>query len=133
MTEKTEKNTPAKAKTPAVKPATVVRKSVTAKPVLAKPVKPEIKKKKTKNTDDKARDKVIRASFTMPQSDYEKIVELKQLCLKAGVQVKKSELVRVGLHALSVLSAAQLKKAVAQIAPIKAGRPKKSKDALLSD
>jgi hypothetical protein len=60
----------------------------------------------------------------MPRSDYAKIGELKQLCLKSGMHVKKSELLRAGLHALGKLSAAQLKLAVAGLEKIKTGRPK---------
>ncbi|MEJ1958669.1 MAG: hypothetical protein WDM70_03790 [Nitrosomonadales bacterium] len=48
----------------------------------------------------------------MPQNDYAKIAELKQVCQKAGLQVKKSELLRAGLHALSNLSAAKLKQTI---------------------
>jgi hypothetical protein len=62
----------------------------------------------------------------MPQNDYSKLEELKLVCLKAGIQVKKSELLRAGLHVLGKLSAAQLKKSVIQIEQIKTGRPKKS-------
>src|ERR1039457_3231814 len=104
MAEKTAKIIPAQVKTPDVKPAAAVRKSATENPIAPKAAKPEKKKRKQEKP---AGDKVIRASFTMPQSDYAKTAELKQRCLKAGVQVKKSELVRVGLHALSKLSVVQ--------------------------
>ena len=67
---------------------------------------------------------MVRDSFSMPRSDYAKIGELKQLCLKSGMQVKKSELLRAGLHALCKLSAAQLKLAVSGLEKIKTGRPK---------
>ena len=70
--------------------------------------------------------KVVRDSFTMPQSDYSKLSELKLVCWKAGLQVKKSELLRAGLLVLSQLSTAQLKKTIAQIEQIKTGRPKMS-------
>jgi len=131
MTETMKKIPSTKRKTSAVKPAAIARKPAVAKPVAAKAVaaaKPENKIKKSGKADGKAGDKVIRASFTMPQSDYAKIVELKQACLKEGIQVKKSELIRVGLHALCKLSSAQLKKEIAQIARIKVGRPKKNKN-----
>jgi hypothetical protein len=61
----------------------------------------------------------------MPQSDYAKIAELKQLCLKNGVRVKKSELLRAGLHLLLELNVTQLKQALSGIEKIKTGRPKK--------
>ena len=83
----------------------------------------EKKSKKAKNNGGKV--KVVRDSFTMPQGDYAKIGELKQLCLKDGMQVKKSELLRAGLQALSKLSAAQLKTALSALEKIDTGRPKK--------
>jgi len=69
--------------------------------------------------------KMIRDSFNMPKSDYDKIAELKQKCLAAGVHVKKSELLRVGLTQLSMLSIAALLRSVNQIERIKTGRPAK--------
>lgn len=104
-------------------------RSVTVKPAATKldPAKAGKKHKKTiKTNGDKA--KVIRDSFTMPQNDYAKIGELKQACLKAGMHVKKSELLRAGLHALGKLSVPQLKQAIARMEQIKTGRPKKGVD-----
>jgi len=120
------KSIPGKPKAVTAK-TTVARKPDASRPVAAKPAstattaKPEKKNKKLKS----AKVKVVRDSFTMPQNDYAKIGELKQVCLKAGLQVKKSELLRAGLHALSKLSATQLKLAIAQIEQVKTGRPKK--------
>lgn len=79
--------------------------------------------KKVKKNSKKV--KVIRDSFTMPESDYSKIADLKQLCLKGGIQVKKSELLRAGLHALGKLTAAQLKTTMNSLEKIKTGRPEK--------
>lgn len=70
--------------------------------------------------------KVVRDSFTMPQSDYAMIAAFKEVFLKNGMHVKKSEVLRAGLHALDNLSAAQLKKTFAALESIKTGRPKKS-------
>ncbi len=109
---------------------TAPRKAITAKPVRktvarsAAADKPEKKHKKEKKTDSKV--KVVRDSFTMPQTDYALIAEIKQKALKAGLHVKKSELLRAGLRALDKLGAAQLKRAVASLEKIKTGRPKKS-------
>ena len=102
---------------------TVARKAPSA--ALAKTGR---KVAKPAKTEDKTADKkkVIRDSFTMPQDDYAKIAALKQICLKAGVHAKKSELLRAGLHTLAGLSSAQLKQALARLQPIKAGRPKKA-------
>lgn len=113
-----------KNKVASIKPTTA-RKSTSAKPT---PGKDEEKHRKARKTNGKpsAKVKVVRDSFTMPQSDYAKITALKQVCLKAGLHVKKSELLRAGLHALSKLGTAQLKRAIAQLEQIRTGRPKKT-------
>ena len=104
---------------PAAKKAASAPKAAPAK-VAAKPAK---KQKKEQKKEGKL--KVVRDSFTMPQADYDLIAELKQKTLKAGLHAKKSELLRAGLQALSKLSAAQLKRAVAGLEKITTGRPRK--------
>jgi len=69
--------------------------------------------------------KVVRDSFTMPQSEYSKIAEIKAICLKAKMHVKKSEVLRAGLKQLAELNAAQLKRALGSLEKIKTGRPQK--------
>lgn len=69
--------------------------------------------------------KVVRDSFTMPQNEYQKIAEIKETCLKAGLPVKKSEVLRAGLKALADLKTTQLRRALAEVEKIKTGRPKK--------
>ncbi|MGI4812103.1 MAG: hypothetical protein ACRYG5_07790 [Janthinobacterium lividum] len=70
--------------------------------------------------------KVVRDSFTMPKADYLKIAALKQKCLAAGVQVKKSELLRAGLLLLEKVSEQRLLAVVASVETVKTGRPAKS-------
>lgn len=102
----------------------VSKASPASKPAPTKAAaKPEKKHKKEKKNDSKV--KVVRDSFTMPQTDYDLIAALKQKTLTAGLHVKKSELLRVGLQTLSKLSAAQLKRAISGLEKIKTGRPKK--------
>lgn len=84
------------------------------------PVKAAAKKPKKEH-----KEKVVRDSFTMPQSEYQKIASIKETCLKAGLPVKKSEVLRAGLKALVEMNAAQLKRALAGLEKIKTGRPKK--------
>jgi hypothetical protein len=116
---------PAKNK-PATTKASVIAPTVAAK-VADKPGKKIKKAKKSAvKAEVKVEVKVVRDSFTMPQDDYAKIAELKQACLKAGMHVKKSELLRAGLRALSTLTVAQLKQAIGKLDTIKTGRPKKS-------
>lgn len=72
----------------------------------------EAKVKRTK------KEKVVRDRFTMPKSDYEKIVALKQKCLDAGVSVKKSEILRAGLVLLEASASKRLLAAVSAVAPL---------------
>lgn len=128
MTENTAARKPATAparKTPvARKPAVAKKTTPPADKVTPAADKAKLAKKAKKEKQGKS--KVVRDSFTMPQADYDKITELKQLCQKAGLHVKKSELLRAGLHALDKLSFTQLERVIVQLAPIKTGRPKKS-------
>ncbi|ASW00209.1 hypothetical protein [Paraburkholderia aromaticivorans] len=77
--------------------------------------------------EDKAKrvkkEKVVRDSFTMPKSDYDKIAALKQTCLDAGVSVRKSELLRAGLILLEAASAKRLLAAISAVETVKTGRP----------
>ncbi|RZI86658.1 MAG: hypothetical protein EOP38_00855 [Rubrivivax sp.] len=68
----------------------------------------------------------MRDSFTMPQADFDLVQALKDRALNFKRPAKKSELLRAGLQALSALSDAKLKTALDALAPLKAGRPKKS-------
>jgi hypothetical protein len=97
---------------PVVKPVEVVTAPV-AEETAAKKVKKEVKVK------------VVRDSFTMPQSEYQKISEIKEICLKSGRHVKKSEVLRAGLQALVNMSETQLQAALAGLETIRTGRPKK--------
>jgi hypothetical protein len=73
----------------------------------------------------KPKKKVVRDSFTMPQSEYSKIAEIKAICLKAKMHVKKSEVLRAGLKLLAEQNATQLKHALGSLEKIKTGRPQK--------
>lgn len=68
-------------------------------------------------------EKVIRDSFTMPATDYERIAQLKAKCLKAGLSVTKSEVLRGGLHALERLSIEELRTVIQSVEKVKPGRP----------
>src|SRR2546427_11390597 len=68
-------------------------------------------------------EKVTRDSFTMPSTDYEKISQLRARCLKAGLSVTKSEIMRAGLHALERLSLEHLREVITSLEKVKTGRP----------
>ncbi|WP_406868452.1 hypothetical protein [Paraburkholderia fungorum] len=93
------------------------RASVPKAEKVAAPV--EVKAKRAK------KEKVVRDSFTMPKSDYEKIDALKKKCLDAGVSVKKSELLRAGLLMLEAAAPKRLLAAVSAVEAVKTGRPAK--------
>jgi len=73
----------------------------------------------------KARVKLVRDGFTMPEADFSLIAELKQRALGAKREAKKSELLRAGLRVLAALDAKALLAALEQLEPVKTGRPKK--------
>jgi hypothetical protein len=103
---------------------TPVKAKTAAKPALKSAVKaapqPAMKKAKKEH-----KVKVVRDSFTMPQSEYQKIAEIKAACLKAKMHVKKSEVLRAGLKLLADLNATKLKQVLDNLEKIKTGRPKK--------
>jgi len=114
------------------------KKSVTDKPVaklngVAKaPVKRvvakvDIPKSAIEIVDKGKKAKLVRDSFTMPEAEYAVLGQVKRACLKAGVEVKKSQLLRIGLALLNKTDVPALKKLIAELAPLKAGRPKKEK------
>lgn|ERR1035437_4965674 len=113
------KTSPVKVTRPIPKP--VVKKAKPEPVEAAKAAKVEKEPKVAK----KPKLKVVRDSFTMPQSEYQKIAEIKELCLKAGVQVKKSEVLRAGVIALCAMNEAQLSRALSSLDKIKTGRPNK--------
>ncbi|KLN57766.1 hypothetical protein [Variovorax paradoxus] len=73
----------------------------------------------------KAKTKLVRDSFTMPQQDFDLIAVLKDRALGFKRPAKKSELLRAGLYALQQLTDTQLRGALDSLVPLKAGRPKK--------
>nr|WP_314861010.1 hypothetical protein [uncultured Undibacterium sp.] len=101
---------------PVAKPVAKVVKTSVAKPTAASAPKEKLKKPK-----------LVRDSFTMPEAEYVVLGEVKKLCIAAGVEVKKSQLLRVGLVLLKGSSVATLKAMIAALPPLKAGRPKVEK------
>ena len=140
-TKKTTAVKPAAAKSaakPLVAPAAKSAAKVAVKPVKKSPAPAAVKKavaspaasqkdagKPEKSVKAAKKPKVVRDSFTMPQSEYQKIGQIKALCLKAGLQVKKSEVLRAGVIALCSMSDTQLAKALGSLDKIKTGRPNK--------
>lgn len=112
-----KKTVPVK-KSPAAKKAVVAKKAAAPTPApVAVVVVPEPK--------HKAKDKLVRDSFTMPRSDFELIALLKERALTFKRPTKKSELLRAGLQALAALNQKQLQTALDRLPLLKSGRPKK--------
>ncbi|MES2933950.1 MAG: hypothetical protein V4805_10745 [Pseudomonadota bacterium] len=108
-------------KTAAAKPASTVKK-------IAMPVSPkaEVKAKPASVVKEKAKKaKLVRDSFTMPEAEYEVLGQVKKACLKAGIDIKKSELLRVGVALIKEMDLAHLKTVLAALPQLKMGRPKK--------
>ncbi|HZE90203.1 MAG TPA: hypothetical protein VE029_00625 [Rhizobacter sp.] len=124
---------PAKKSAPAKK---VAAKSA-GKPALKKPYPPIAKGATAAKTAakraaaplpkvSKPKQKLVRDSFTMPRADFDLIAALKERLLSLRVFVKKSELLRAGLHALTGLDDAKLASTMKGLTPLKPGRPKNS-------
>ncbi|RKF50643.1 hypothetical protein [Paraburkholderia fungorum] len=103
---------------PAARKAAKPKRTATAETAPA--AAPEARKAKPPK-----KEKVVRDSFTMPKSDYDRIASLKQKCLEAGVSVKKSELLRAGLMMLESAAPQRLLAAVSSLETVKTGRPAK--------
>ncbi|MGH8854449.1 MAG: hypothetical protein ACREWI_09240, partial [Telluria sp.] len=70
-----------------------------------------------------ARPALVRDSFTMPEQEYAVLAQVKQACLRAGIEVKKSELLRIGVALLGQVDVATLKAVLAALPQLKTGRP----------
>lgn len=114
--KKSAASKPAPAKKAAAADAPAAKNTLAPKAKAAGEVKEKVKKVK-----------LVRDSFTMPEPEYAVLGEVKKVCLKAGIEVKKSELLRIGVALIRKLDTAQVKEILASLPALKAGRPKKSK------
>lgn len=105
-------------KTSAVKGPVTVAEKAKSKPA-AQPIEQSNEKIRVKKP------KLIRDSFTIPENEYQALADLKKQCLKAGVEIKKSDLIRIGIASLKVLTVVQLCAAKDTLQKLKVGRPKK--------
>ncbi|KQQ89111.1 hypothetical protein ASF77_10515 [Massilia sp. Leaf139] len=70
-----------------------------------------------------ARPSLVRDSFTMPDGEYAVLANVKQACLKAGFEIKKSELLRIGVALVGRLDMATLRQVLDSLPQLKTGRP----------
>ncbi len=115
---------------PAAKPRTSVKTAVKAAAgALAAPAPAAKRTRKaaqsaaTPAPRDAARPALVRDSFTMPEQEYAVLAEVKGACLRAGIDVKKSELLRIGVALLGQVDIATLKAVLAALPQLKTGRP----------
>lgn len=99
-----------------------------ARAVLAPPAKKTARKAAApaaapREPVSEARPVLVRDSFTMPEQEYAVLAEVKQACLRAGIDVKKSELLRIGVALLGQLDVATLKTVLGALPQLKTGRP----------
>lgn len=102
----------------AVKAAPKVTPKAAAKAPAARPVEPA--------KDKQRKDKLVRDSFTMPEQEYAVLGQVKKACLKAGFEIKKSELLRIGVALISQIDLATLQNVLSALPQLKTGRPKKN-------
>ncbi|GGE68457.1 hypothetical protein [Massilia psychrophila] len=109
------KAAPAKAAAPkSARQAAAKRPASPATPATGEPVREKGRKAR-----------LVRDSFTMPEHEYELLGQVKKACLKAGFEIKKSELLRIGVALIGQLDLATLQNVLASLPQLKTGRPKK--------
>lgn len=116
------------AKAPAAAPVKAAAAPAPKKPAAAplKPIqKPVALTKAEKKAAKPKKIKQVRDSFTMPENEYAVLAQVKKSCLKAGVEIKKSDLLRIGVSLIKNLKIAELKDILNGLTPLKVGRPKK--------
>lgn len=119
---------PAAPKAQAKKPAPTLKKGDAAiKPVKTKT--PKVPKGSDVVATEPAvvKHKLIRDSFTFPENEYAQIEALKRKALAKAYHVKKSEVLRAGIAALSAMSEAALLATLKAVPALKTGRPKSGK------
>jgi hypothetical protein len=132
MTNETENVSPqvepTEKKAPAVKKRSVAKKTSLVKKVAAKKTTKKASKKtlgKSTKATKTVKTKLVRDSFAIPEKEYAALVAVKKACLKASLEIKKTELIRIGIALVNTLTTAKIKTAQAKLTQISAGRPKK--------
>ncbi len=120
-------NTKPAAKTVIAKASAKPPVSAALKPVAAntKPTTKLVVKTEKKVEVKLKKIKQVRDSFTMPETEYVVLGQVKKTCLKAGFEIKKSDLLRIGVSLIKNLETTKLKTLLAGLTPLKVGRPKK--------
>ncbi|MDP1534664.1 MAG: hypothetical protein Q8N44_11190 [Rubrivivax sp.] len=118
---------PVPKRTPAAEPAPVSRKVRAAAPKSAASQATPAKAAGASVTPKPAKQKLVRASFTIPRPEYAVLDALKARLVKLARPAKKSEVLRAGIKWLDTLPDAALLQALGAVPAIKTGRPGKAK------
>lgn len=110
---------------PAVKAAAKAAARPAAKPAVKKTPKTVSAHVETER-EKLGKPKLVRDSFTMPEQEYAVLAQVKKACLKAGFEIKKSELLRIGVALINKIGMPELKRILADLPQLKTGRPKNS-------
>ena len=108
---------------PAVQPKTTptrfVRKKAVSANVLAKTVSnPEVEK-----LEKEKKPKLVRDKFSIPESEFSVLKDLKQRAEKLSSKTKKNELIRAGIKSMAKMSDADFLAALETVQTIKKVRP----------
>ncbi len=117
----------AKRAAPKAKPAAkAVAKVATKAPTksVAKPTLNAAVAKPIVATQQVAKQKLVRDSFTLPETDHDLIKQCKKAAVVSGRETKKSEVVRAAIHVFSRMPIAAQLSAYASLQTIVVGRPK---------
>ncbi len=112
------KAAPKTAAKPAAKPVAKPVAKPAAKPGATAAPAPEAGRDKVRKA------KLVRDSFTMPEQEYAVLGQVKKACIKAGFEIKKSELLRIGVALISQLDMATLQKVLDSLPQLTTGRPR---------
>lgn len=104
--------------------AVQARKKTARKSSVKNAKKPPSKQaKKLKEREKKPG--LIRDSFTIPDDEYQILIDTKKRLVRSGLEVRKTEIVRAGLALVGQASLAELKKQLGALRKLKSGRPKR--------
>lgn len=99
----------------------------TAKLAAAKPAAPAAKAEVAASAASaKTKHKLVRDSFTIPKHEYAALGDLKQRAARLARPVKKSEILRAGIAALSAMTDQPFLSALDAVPSLKTGRPKQA-------
>jgi hypothetical protein len=107
-------------------PLTVVRKATGKAPVEPRAT-PNVRKSKVDKKAKQKKARLIRDSFTIPESEYRLLDALKKRCLARGMAVKKSEVLRAAIIGFAAQSDTSVVRAMRTVEVLKTGRPPNEK------